>query len=60
MAYKDYAEIRKAIKELRSGLVTSIPCTECNDGRISSNPNIPIKEQCVFYCNKCKNKIIIN
>lgn len=60
MAYKSYYEQSNAIKELRLGKVQSIPCIECEKGTISSNPDIPIEKQVVFYCNNCKAKIIIN
>ena len=60
MAYSSRDEERKALNDLRSGKVDSIPCTECENGRISGNPQISNKIQCVFYCNKCKAKIIFN
>ena len=60
MAYNSYHDEKKAIMDLRLGKIKSIPCTECENGKILSNPNVPIKNQMVFYCDTCKAKIIFN
>lgn len=58
--YETREDFKKAFSDLVHGKVSSIPCTGCKEGLIHTDPKIPLKDQIVFYCDKCNNKIIIN
>ena len=58
--YETYADFKKVFDDFKEGKISSIPCTECETGKIHSNPDVPMSNQCVFYCDNCNNKIIID
>lgn len=58
--YETREDFKKAFSDLMQGKVSSIPCTACKEGRIHVDDEITLKDQVVFYCDKCNNKIILN